>query len=114
MNKIDKYFQMAKKVAIKRSDKRKYRLAALGIRKDGTIVTSTNLPCRQPEKKAHAEARLARKLDQGAEVYVVRVLRCGSLANARPCKDCQATLWRHGVKRVYYSISNMEYGVMTL
>ncbi len=114
MNKIDKYFRMAKMAAIKRSDKRKYRLAALGIRSDGAIVTSTNLPCRQPEKKAHAEARLARKLDQGAEVYIVRVLRCGSLANARPCKDCQVTLRRHVVKRIYYSISNVEYGVMKL
>ncbi len=114
MNRIDKYFQMAKTVAVKRSDKRKYRLAALGIRSDGAIVTATNLMCRQPEKKAHAEARLARKLDQGAEVYIVRVLKCGAFANARPCMNCQAILWRHGVKRIYYSISNIEYGVMKI
>jgi len=114
LNRVEKYFQVAKIAAIKRCDKRKYKLAALGVRTDGAIVIATNLPCRQPEKAAHAEARLARKLDQGAEVFIVRVLKCGTLANARPCANCQTTLWRHGVKHVYYSISSGEYGVMKL
>lgn len=112
MNKVNRYFKLAKSVASK-NDRRRYRLGAVGIRTDGTIVTSTNIPCPHPEKYAHAEARLARKLDYGSEVFVVRILKCGTLANARPCLSCQATLSRLGVKRIYYSISNSEYGVMT-
>jgi len=116
MTKVERFFQIAKQVA-ERGDKlarRHYRLGAVGIRSDGTIVTANNIPCRQTQMEAHAEARLVRKLNHGSEVYVVRILRCGSLANARPCVNCQSSMWKRGVKRVYYSISNTEYGCIQL
>lgn len=114
MNRIEKYFRLAKQVAENGKDLRQYRLGAVGIRSDGIIVTATNIPCQCPQEMAHAEARLARKLDRGATVFVVRILRCGALAPARPCMNCQAAMWKRGVKKVYYSISNVEYGVMKL
>jgi tRNA(Arg) A34 adenosine deaminase TadA len=116
MTKVEKFFQLAKQVA-ERGDKtvrRHYRLGAVGIRSDGTIVSSSNIPCRHTQSEAHAEARLVRKLNHGSEVFVVRILRCGALANARPCKNCQTAMMRRGVRRVYYSISDVEYGCLRL
>ena len=107
-----RYFRLAKGIAVKSPDCRRYRLGAVGIRKDGTIVMSKNIPNRLPEPSAHAEARLSRKLDRGAMVYVVRIDREGALTTARPCKTCQKIMRIRGVKRCYYSISESEYGAM--
>jgi len=110
MNRINKYFRLAKQVAKKGGKRRRFRLGAVGIRSDGAVVTACNISTRQPERHAHAEARLAQKLDYGSEVFIVRILRDGTLANARPCVWCQMALRR--VRRVYYSISETEFGVM--
>lgn len=109
-------FSLACKMA-ERGDKavrRQYRLGAVGIRSDGVIVTSNNVPCRQQQKSAHAEARLARKLNHDSVVFVARILRSGIRVNARPCLNCQKILTRRGITRVYYTISDSEYGVLNL
>jgi cytidine deaminase len=116
MAKVDKYFRLAKRVA-ERGDKkirRHYRLGAVGIRSDGVIVTSNNVPCREFSAPAHAEARLVRKLNRGSDVYVVRIKRDGTMAAARPCPTCQKVMRGRGVCRVFYSISPNEYGVIRL
>lgn len=77
-------------------------------------MVSNNIPCPHPSRTAHAEIRLARKLDFGAEVYVVRILRNGHLANARPCINCQNTLRLRGITKCYYSINTTEYGCLVL
>src|SRR4030043_590917 len=103
----NRYFKLAKKVAGKRERgkiKRRYRLGAVGIRNDGVIVVSVNLPSRQVNKLAHAEVRLTKKLDKGSVIYVARIHRNGSLAMARPCENCQRTMRLRGVRRCYYSI----------
>jgi len=105
---------MAKETAIKGSLIRRHRIGAVGIRADGTIVKSPNLPNRLPEPLAHAEARVCRKLDWGGVIYVVRVLRSGHLALARPCLSCQATMRNSGVRHCYYSINDSEIGVIEL
>lgn len=115
MTVIKKHFRTAQQAALRGDTKearRHYRLGAVGIRSDGTIVTSNNVPHRNPEKNAHAEARLVRKLDWGSSVYVVRIKSDGTLANARPCKKCQAAMRLRGVVRCYYSINATEYGTM--
>ncbi len=114
---IDKYFRLARQIALHGDTKeatRQYRLGAVGVRTDGAIVTASNVPQRTPEPNAHAEARLAKKLDWGSVVYVVRIYSNGKLAIARPCKKCQIALRLRGVTRVYYSISETEYGVLCL
>lgn len=108
------YFQMAALTAIKREDERSFLLGAVGIRYDGALVKSVNASSFHPVRTGHAEARLCKKLDVGSIVYVVRVkLLDGSLATARPCKSCQKILRSTGVSKVYYSISEFEYGIMT-
>lgn len=109
-----KYIILAKKVAVRGDKKRQYKIGAVGIRRDGTIVSANNIRNRLQEPRAHAEARLVRKLDWGSVVYVVRVLANGKLTMARPCRFCERTMRLRGVKRCYYSINNEEYGVMIL
>lgn len=106
----------------KNQDGRVYFLGAIGIRQDGRLVHSrnsavldtlspvSNVYKRFPE--SHAEARLTRKLGFGATVYVARLARgTGELAMARPCECCQAVLKAFRVKKVYYTISQTQYGV---
>lgn len=109
---MKRFFRLAKKVAIKGDSKRQHRLGAVGIRSDGVIVKSNNLPNRFPEPQAHAEARVVKKLGWGGLIYVVRVKRNGELALARPCSSCQRIMRLNGVTRCYYSISDTEYGVI--
>ena len=113
---------MARKAARPQNDIRGFYIGAVGIRKDGAIVKSRNGPVIMDESvgkssypAAHAEYRLCRKLDKGAVVFVCRIRRGdGSFALARPCIDCQRRLTSKGVKKVYYTISDTEYGVMYL
>jgi tRNA(Arg) A34 adenosine deaminase TadA len=117
MSTVEKYFRLARKTALKgdsKEAKRSYRLGAVGIRSDGTIVASSNISHRTPEPQAHAEARVVKKLDWGGVVYVVRIQSNGKLAIARPCKKCQSAMRLRGVRRCYYSVSENEYGVLEL
>ena len=109
---MKRFFRLAREIAARGEDRRRYRLGAVGIRKDGAIVKSKNIPNKLPEPQAHAEARLAKKLDRGSIVYVVRIDSNGNLASARPCDSCERILKFRGVKKVYYSITNIEYGVI--
>jgi len=112
---IPKCFLLARKIATKGDTpeaNRHYRIGAVGIRNDGAIVAASNTPQRNPEPKAHAEYRLVKKLDWGSVVYVVRIRRDGTLALARPCRNCRGAMRLRGVKRCYYSINDTEYGVI--
>lgn len=98
--------------------KTQHRLVAMGVRKDGAVVFSCNghsfFPPRQRLiiKMAHAEQRLARKLDRGAEVFVARIKRDGSFGLSAPCSSCRRLLKSRGVSRCFYTISNQDYGVI--
>lgn len=110
-----KYFALAMQCATLKKDIRQFLIGAVGIRKDGVIVCAYNSPTQSPEPCAHAEARLARKLDYGAVVYVARHGKgSGDWAMAKPCADCERTLRSKGVKRVYYTIVPNEFGTMYL
>lgn len=115
MNKIQKYLNLAKKLAVKGESKdasRQYRFGVVGIRSDGATVTSNNVPNRKPDVCAHAEYRITRKLDMGATVFVVRITRDGTMRHARPCPGCQRAMQLRRVKKCIYSINEHEYGVM--
>ena len=116
-----KMFSEAAYVATKRKDSREHRLGAVGVRKDGTKVYASNGTVIGPGTgrcgKAHAEARLANKLDVGSTVFIARVGGKHSDGNwllAKPCPGCEMILRNNGIKRCYYTISNSEYGVMEL
>lgn len=115
----------AKHSASKCKDDRIFRLGAVGIRNDGATVHARNeaiLDTHSRDKNgmfnvykrfpdSHAEARLTRKLGFGATVYVARVQKGnGELAMARPCECCQGILRAFRVKKVYYTISNNQWG----
>lgn len=95
-------------------DLREHKLGAVGMRSDGVLVRARNgnSPTQIPGN--HAEWRLCRKLDMRAEVWVVRVRKSGEYGLARPCRWCMKRLLDSAVRRVYYSVSTSEYGVLTL
>ena len=57
---------------------------------------------------------LDRSVTRGADLYVVRVGRAGTLRLSKPCHMCEAALKHVGVRRVYYSINENEFGCVKL
>lgn len=105
-----KYLTLASHLTCRGDLRRTYRLAAVAIRTDGAMVHSCNLATIGPEPVAHAEARVARKVDAGSVVYVARTLRDGQIAMAKPCKFCQLAMKHRGVVKCFYTIGPNEYG----
>lgn len=87
-------------------------LGCVGIRKDGIHVKSLNGSADKRTPEIHAECRLARKLTPDSVIYVARINASGEMAMARPCPDCERVLRNKGVRKVYYSINDFEYGVL--
>jgi tRNA(Arg) A34 adenosine deaminase TadA len=113
--KIFGFLEMAAQVASKdKEGRRRYWIGAVGIRGDGTMVSATNGSADRPNRTIHAEYRLANKLDYDAVVYVARVRICdGEFSLAKPCASCRKALKSKRVKKVYYTKSPEEYGVLT-
>lgn len=101
------------------NDHRAFWLGCIGIREDGTRVSSKNgnvevhgfMKSHEFMPASHAEGRVLRKLGKNGIVYVSRLRRDGSLAMARPCGMCQVRLRSYKVKKVYYTINDNQYGV---
>lgn len=97
--------EAARAAAVAKSDGRCFLIGAAARRSDGALVTAANGPSQGKCPQVHAEARLARKLDIGATVVVVRVRRGdGTFALARPCAAC-ANVLRSKAAKVYYTDS---------
>jgi len=97
----------------KKFDNRTFLLGAVGMRSDRVIVSSRNITAPDLAPDHHAEARLVRKLTTDSVVWVARVSRQnGDWAMARPCPGCERRLRNTGVKRVVYTISPNEWGVI--
>lgn len=67
----------------------------------------------------HAEEATIKKLKHrqdvaGAEIYVARVNKAGDVRNSRPCPDCMAKIKSVGIKTVYYSMTDNEWGMVRL
>lgn len=100
----ENYLALAGRYGSKRRDMRTFHVGAVGLRADGAVVYARNEAKERQAGDAHAEARLAQKLDVGAEVWVARVSReDGSMKIAKPCKHCERALRRRGVRRVVYT-----------
>lgn len=102
--------QLAASVAAGGPD-RNFRLGCVVKRRDGAVICSTNVNTQKPSPDAHAEARALRKTDKGATMWVARVNKDMSWTMARPCSRCQARIKNKGIKKVYYTISDNEWGV---
>jgi hypothetical protein len=112
--------EMAAEVAISDDDdQRNFMLGGVGIRKDGARVLARNGAVYSSEvdryfiiPQAHVEVRLLRKLGAEGTMYIARVSRKdGSMVMARPCEMCQVFLRSKHTSKVYYTISNSQYGL---
>jgi tRNA(Arg) A34 adenosine deaminase TadA len=113
--KIFNYFELAAQLAISKTDRRSFMLGAIGLRSDGVIVKALNAPTEAPNYKTHAEKRLVAKLNVGSIVYVARVRRdTGEFGLSKPCFSCMKAMKTAGVKKVYYTISQNEFGMIYL
>jgi tRNA(Arg) A34 adenosine deaminase TadA len=108
-------FKLASLIAKKTTDKRRDFLhGAIGIRRDGVLVSASNLPALTRTPAVHAEYRVVKKLDVGSVIYVIRLGRKENvLRNSKPCSACESVMKNNGVAKCYYSISNNEFGVLT-
>lgn len=104
-----KMLELAAEVSKLKDDNRTYRLGAVAIRGDDVLVSAYNGYPGVPTPPAHCEARLVRKLDKGAVVYLTRLSREGQWANSKPCPDCLRAMRRARVKRVYYTSGPNEW-----
>ena len=114
--KAERMLDLAAGVALSRIERtNNFRLGSVGVRgRDGVLVSSYNELALMPCWQVHAEARLANKLTPGSVVAVVRLLANGKWAMAKCCQSCERLLRRKGVKTVYYSIAENEFGVLHL
>ncbi len=109
-----KLLRLAAKVSRLKLDDRNYFLGAVGLRSDDVLVFAANGAPKYPEPKHHAEYRLSRKLGRNSIVYVARTLANGMWSNGNPCTNCRARLANVGCRKVFYTISAGEYGVLEL
>lgn len=105
---------LAARIGRVKQDNRTFYIGAVAIRSDDVMVAAYNGRAKDPTPEAHCEARLCRKLDRGATVYVARTVHTGEWGMSRPCEDCQRALRRVRVKRVYYTIGPNEFGCLDL
>ena len=106
--------RLAARAAMIDADKmRRACLGAIGVRRDGAIVSTRNLSSKCPSPSSHAEARCLKMCDRGATIYVARVNRAGEMAMSRPCSRCMAAMRARKIARVVFSISEIEWGTIT-
>lgn len=106
-----KYLDLAVRIAKGGAENRNYLIGCVGLRTDGAIVAAPNSWTKEPEHNAHAEFKTIKKSNKGTILYVARIDRNNNLAMAKPCIKCQTLIINKKIKRVYYTISNNEYGV---
>lgn len=114
--KLFNYLEIAIKAANKFANNANRRpcakLGAVGQRKDGAIVVSSNSLTAFPDRKVHAEYKVCKKMDVGGTLYVARVrFDDGELGMSLPCPNCQKMIRSRGIKKVYYSINKDQYGL---
>lgn len=107
-----KYMELATRIALGtlEEDKNSF-FGIIGIRNDGAMIVSSNVRTKSPCHSAHAEYRLLKKCDAGSTIWIVRILKNGNWAMAKPCVRCQSLIKNKRVNKVYYSISPGHYGV---
>jgi len=108
-----RYLNKAFEISRRREDERHFYLGAVGIRKDGAIITACNGAPKEPTPEHHAETRAIRKCGRGAILFVARSKANGEWANAKPCDNCERALRLKGVKKVYYTIGPATWGCIT-
>jgi len=69
--------------------------------------------CMSTHAELDAICKARAKVDlRGTKLFVTRIKPSGGMGMARPCEICMGALENYGIKRVYYSIEDNEYGVL--
>ena len=95
------------------------RHGAVVVKKGKVIQSGRNQYCSLQRVKhfkgkqiwsIHAEmnvlAGLPKKLTKDADIYIVRILRDGTLSNSKPCAICMAMIQTAGIRRIFYSVNS--------
>lgn len=106
---VAKFTQLALREAYQSQEQK--RLGAVVARRGKILGVGSNTRKTHPLSRAtyqttHAEvAAIASAKDslQGATLYVVRILRDGSVAMSKPCPGCQALAESVGIKTIIYT-----------
>jgi hypothetical protein len=107
-----KYLELATQIAEGTLDQEKNTFfCGVAERSDGAIVVSTNIRTKEQFHGAHCEVRLLKKCDVGSTIYLVRIWKDGTWANAKPCIKCQTLIKNKRVKKVFYSLDKETYAV---
>lgn len=109
------YFNIAAKLTIAKKDERSFLIGSIARRSDGALVSAINSASEYPNRLLHSEYKISKKCDVGSVIYVCRVrLLDGTFGTARPCQPCRKCLISRGVSKVYYTISQNEFGTINL
>lgn len=111
------YMQIASKLC-KKSDIKYHHHGAVLVGPGGKILStgynhyvSEALFCLTEHRTMHAErhaiysALRAKKKVEDTILYVVRVNKRGQYRNSKPCSHCAKQIMKHGIKTIYYSVS---------
>jgi len=67
-------------------------------------------------ERAHAETsamhRVCRDSLRGSTIIVIRLARDSSIVGSRPCDTCMRVMVRKGIKRCYYSVDSVTFGLI--
>ena len=116
---LDRVKDLAKKVSLT-SDHHSHKIGAVITKGKAVLAARSNwlfkthpvynkineLKTLHAEASAILSARHKNDL-QGATIIVYRDLKNGSLANARPCDDCQKLMRAYGIKKMIYTKDNI-------
>jgi len=109
-----KYFKLARRMA-SYSDHHTHKIGCVVVKKNRVISTGYNKLKTHPKSPhkyntIHAEfdALVGLGLDKttGAEVYIYRELKNGSMATSKPCNSCLSILHKLSIAKVHYTVYN--------
>lgn len=83
------------------------RIVAIGRNTRRLPITTGRNPGGNKLFSFHAEYNVVKRLRgenlNDIDLYVVRLLKKGGFANAKPCKRCEQLINECGIRRVYYT-----------
>ena len=117
-NKIEEFLAVTETMA-ERSSLKRFQVGAL-IHKDGEISTGwAHMSDLQLQNyisihaEIHALWRANPKFLDGSDCYLVTIYaKSKNKTNSKPCETCMAHLYDAGIRKVYYTVSNDEYGII--
>jgi deoxycytidylate deaminase len=117
-NSVLDFLAVAETIA-ERSTLKRFNVGAM-IVKDGDISTGwAHMSDLQLQKyisihaEMHALWRANPKSLDGADCFLVTLsAKSKNRTNSKPCESCMAHLYDAGIRKVYYTVSNEEYGIV--